>query len=62
MSEQAIVIVVRGCVDVGGDENFQQKGRAASLAFTRRYYPGQEITLPTAEAVRLQKLGVVTLA
>ena len=64
MSEQAtvIAIVVRGCVDVGGDENFQQRGRAASLAHTRRYYPGQAITLPVDEATRLQKLGVVTLA
>ena len=64
MSEQVTVtvIVARGCVDVGGDESFEREGRAASLAHTRRYRPGEKFGLPAVEAARLQKLGVVTLA
>jgi hypothetical protein len=54
-------VVVRGAVDSpdGSDENFERKGRAASWARIRRYYPGQIVTLPAADFLRLQKLGVV---
>jgi hypothetical protein len=54
-------LVLRGVVEVGpvDGENLSRSGRAAALAHTRRFYPGQIVTLPVAEAARLVKLGVL---
>jgi hypothetical protein len=60
MSEQQVV-VVRGIVEVGdeaGDEA-HERGRSTALPRLRRYLPGQVATLPSIEAVRLEKLGIV---
>jgi len=60
MSE-VTAIVIRGCVDVpdGCVENFERKGRTAALAHTRRYYPGELVSLPSDEIARLISLGVL---
>ena len=58
-------LVLRGIVEVGpvDGEDLSRSGRAAALAHTRRFYPGQVIAcLPVAEFLRLQKLGIVKAA
>jgi hypothetical protein len=63
MSErEQIVLVQRGVLEVGNvdGEDLSRNGRAAALAHTRRFYPGQVVTgLPAAEVARLIKLGVL---
>jgi hypothetical protein len=56
--------VLRGVLEVGDvdGEDLSRKGRTASLARTRRFYPGQILTLPIAEFERLKNLGDVAAA
>jgi hypothetical protein len=56
-------LVLRGIVEVGPVDgaDLSRSGRAASLAHTRRFYPGQVVTLPAAEFARLERLGLVAV-
>jgi hypothetical protein len=53
--------VLMGVLEVGPayGEDLSRSGRTASLARTRRFYPGQVVALPAAEFARLEKAGVV---
>ena len=55
------VVVVRGVVEVGdeaGDKS-HERGRSTALPRLRRYGVGKVVALPSLEAARLQKLGIV---
>ena len=55
------VVVVRGVVEVGdeaGDKS-HERGRSTALPRLRRYGGGKVVALPSLEAARLQKLGIV---
>lgn len=60
MSE-ATALVVRGVVEVGvaTDDESERKGRTTAWSCLRRYYPGQLVTLPSAEVRRLSRLGIL---
>ena len=60
MSEVTCV-VLRGIVEVGDElgDKAHERGRSTALPRLRRYLPGQVVSLPSIEASRLQRLGVV---
>ena len=55
------VIVERGVIDVGTDfgDFAERKGRTTSWSRQLRYRVGETLELPSIEARRLQRLGVV---
>ncbi len=60
MSEVTCV-VLRGVLEIGdeiGDDS-ARRGRSTALPRLHRYGVGQVVTLPSIEAARLQKLGIV---
>jgi hypothetical protein len=59
-------LVVRGCVDVvdeaGERHHIEQLGAGfggRNFKHSRRYHPGQAVTLPAAEVERLVAVGVL---
>ena len=56
-----IAVVVRGCIEVppdaAGDD--EHRGRTTAWSRLRRFHPGELVTLPAADFLRLQRLGIV---
>jgi hypothetical protein len=60
MSEVTCV-VLRGVVEIGDElgDKAHERGRSTALPRLRRYGVGQVVILPSLEAARLQRLGIV---
>jgi hypothetical protein len=55
-------LVIRGVVELGDnaeDESERDKGRTSGWSRTRRYHPGQLVSLSIDDLMRLQKIGAV---